>query len=173
MANTKGSGIAKLVVFLAAVVMALIGYFVYGVINDKIFAGVYPFGKIPALTAGFIPLMIADFVKNKKIVNLIFPMILFIGIFVWFYLSLPVMTYDKATDSLDGKYEAIQTAVSTFDDDDITKEKIPGYYKGAYLFKATRDGVEYYVVMNPKNGETYEYEVSKNEKMAHFFEDDK
>ncbi len=170
MSRTKNPVLGKIVVFLLAVLMAIIGYCVYDYINKKYFAGVYPLGKLVALTLGFIPIMVNDVIKSKKISALIFPFIAFIAIFAWFYFTLPQMSYDKATDSLAVDYDTVQTATTTFDDDDIIEEKVPGYYKGAYIFEASKDNVEYYVVMNPRDGETYEYEAAKNEQMARYFE---
>lgn len=170
MYKEKNSILIRVIVLLLAVLMAIIGYCVYDLINKEFFAGVYPLGKLVALTAGFIPIMVADVIRTKKITSLILPFICFLLVFIWFYFTLPEMSYDKATDSLGVSYDSVQTAVLVFDEEEIVEEKIPGYYKGAYIFEATKDSIDYYVIMNPKDGETYEYEAEKNEHMARYFE---
>lgn len=169
MASNAKSTFRTIIVFLLAIFVAIIGYCVYDYINVNIFGGVYPLGKFVALTAGFLPIMIADIIKNKKITSFIFPIICIAAVFAWFYFTLPDMSQERAFEELSSRYDKVLTASETFDDEDITDEKIPSYYAGAYLFEATKDSVAYYVVMNPKDGETYEYEAEKNELMAKYF----
>lgn len=167
---TKKSVLSGAVVFILAILFAIIGYCVYDYFNEKYFAGVYPLGKLVALTAGFIPVMVWDVFKTKKVTSAIFPMLLFVGVFAWFYATLPDISYSSAADELEKKYDSVVVSTESFEDDAITEEKIPGYYNGAYIFEAEKDSVGYYIIMNPKDGKTYEYEAEKNLSFARYFD---
>ncbi|MBE6837376.1 MAG: hypothetical protein E7509_05220 [Ruminococcus sp.] len=168
--KAKSSLLGKFVVFVLSFLMAIIGYCVYDYINNKYFAGVYPLGKLVALMLGFVPIMVSDIIKNKKITTAVFPLMCIVAVAMWFYYTLPQMSYEKASDSLAVDYDTVQSAVLTFDDEELIDEKVPGYYNGAYLFEASKGNDDYYVVMNPKNGAIYEYEAENNIQMARFFE---
>lgn len=169
MYKSKNSSLGKFVVFLLSILMAVIGYCAFDYINNTFFAGVYPLGKLLALMLGFVPIMVNDVIKNKKISAAVFPVICIVAVAIWFYYTIPQMSYEKASDSLAVDYDTVQSAVVTFDDEELIEEKVPGYYNGAYLFEASKGNDDFYVVMNPKDGEIYEYDAESNVQMARFF----
>lgn len=163
------SSLAKYVLFILAVLLGILGYCVFDYIDTNIYNGIYPVGKYICICSALVPYMIADIIKTKKITSLIFP-VFFIGIIcAWFVMTLPSISYEEESETLSKSYKNIITSTKCFDNDTITQEKIPSYYKGAYIYEGTKDDVNYFIVVNPKDGTVYEYEVDKNTSMSVYF----
>ena len=161
--------LVKPLIFLLAILMAIIGYCVYDYINNKYFAGVYELGKFIALSVGFIPIMIADIVKSKRIGSIVFPFVFVCAVFAFYYFTMPTVSYDEGVEELEESYEEVSAAAVVFDDVE-GDEVVPSYYEGAYIFEASDEGKDYYVVMNPRDGSTYEFNADEKENMARYFE---
>lgn len=163
------SSLGKYVVMILAVLLGFLGYCVFDYIDTNIYNGVYPIGKFICIVAGFIPFMVADIVKSKKITSVIFPIIILGAVVAWFALTLPEITYSQGEENLNKDYTNVVVSTKAFDNQTTVKDKIPAFYKGAYIYEGTKDGVEYFLVMNPENGKIYEYEIDKYSSMAEYF----
>ncbi len=163
------SSLGKYVVFILAILLGFLGYSVFDYIDTNVYNGIYPIGKFICITAGLLPLMVADIVKTKKVASLIFPVIIIGGVVAWFALTLPEITYEDGENQVSKDYTNVLVCARAYDDETIAKEKIPAYYKGAYLYEGTKDSKDYFILINPKDGKIYEYEAEKNSSMSEYF----
>lgn len=163
------SSLGKYVVFILAVLLGIFGYCVFDYIDTNVYNGVYPIGKFICISLGLLPVMIYDIAKTKKIKSLIFPVVCIGAVCAWFYFTLPQITYNEAKDKLSKNYTSVVITSKDYDNKELLGDKIPAYYSGAYIFEVEKGAKEYFVVVNPKNGKSYEFEFESHKSMADYF----